>query len=341
MWIRQITAITFLAAAAGGCLNVNVPQIPDVNIGNNSSANVGTYVPPSGSVPEGPLPPAPAAGAPVGLYAPDLLAYPDTDVAVTVVVAAQVDPRWAQGATVTFYLGEKPVASGAFNEDGVAAATWRTHRPGEYQLSARVTAVARRDQDPLLRAAPATMLACVRPKDAQLVVIDLDSLTPQAPTVVGRLAGRYTIVYAATRSALSGGAAKDWLRNQGYPPGPLLVAGVKEFAPGGGVFKTARVKDLTRLYSNIRAGVTDKLSDAEEYAQRGSGAILFPRYKADAKGMRKFAKELEKLKARNRVEVVSTWEQVEQILTGRASYPAEAHAAWLRQEAFRMDGKRD
>ena len=113
------------------------------------------------------------------------------------------------------------------------------------------------------------------------------------------------------------------------------------FAPGGGVFKTARVKDLTGLYSHIRAGVTDKLSDAEEYAERGSSAILFPRYKADAKGMRKAAKELEKLKARGRVQVVTSWEQAEQVLAGSASYPVEAFASWLRQEAFRMDGKRD
>lgn len=338
MWIRRIVAMAFLAASAGGCLNINVPQIPDVNIGNNSSANVGTYGPPPGPVAEGPA--APAIAGPLRLYAPDMLAYPGTEVAMTAVVVAQGDVRWTQGATVTFFHGEKALASAPVNEDGVASAGWRTPGPGDYHLSARITA-ARPGQEALTRAAPVSMLACVRPREAHLVVIDLDSLTPQAPAVVARLARQFTIVYAGTRSALGEGAAKDWLRAQGYPHGPLLAAGLKEFAAGGGVFKTARVKDLTKTYPNVRAGVTDKISDAEEYAERGSNAILFPRYKADAKGMRKAAKELEKLKARHRVQVVTSWEQVEQVLAGTAAYPAESFAGWLRQEAFRMDGKRD
>ncbi|MEI7837462.1 MAG: hypothetical protein WCK05_13770 [Planctomycetota bacterium] len=341
MWIRRIVAMAFLASATGGCFNINVPQIPDVNIGNNSSANVGAYGPPPGPVVEGPAAPMPGAVAvPVRLYAPDMLAYPGTEVAMTAVVVAPGDVRWTQGATVTFFHGDRALASAPVNEDGLAAAGWRTPGPGDYHLSARVTA-ARPGQDPLLRAAHVSMLACVRPREAHLVVVDLDSLTPQAPAIVARLAKQFTIVYAGTRSALGEGAAKDWLRAQGYPHGPLLAAGLKEFAAGAGVFKTARVKDLTKTYPNIRAGVTDKISDAEEYAERGSNAILFPRYKADAKGMRKAAKELEKLKARNRVQVVTSWPQVEQVLAGGASYPAEAFAAWLRQEAFGMDGKRD
>ena len=75
--------------------------------------------------------------------------------------------------------------------------------------------------------------------------------------------------------------SKGWLRQQGYPPGVLLVSKMSQALGDSGEYKTARLAALKESFPNIKIGIGDKVSDAQAYLENGLETYLIPHYEDD------------------------------------------------------------
>ena len=285
-------------------------------------------------------------------YAFDTLAYPNTPVDLVVKLQTVRRAKGISGVEVGFGDGDKLLGTAETDDSGVAKLTWTPPTEGDYKLQARIRKASGDASADLLRTAPAPLLVSARAKGTRFVVIDLDHTVvdssffrvlvggakPMADSVAvtNRIAKKYSLIYLTHRPDLLTRKSKQWLREHGYPSGPLLVSELRESLGDSGKFKTARLKDVRKLYSNVAIGIGDKYSDAQAYVDNGLTAYLIPHYKQKPKDMLKTAKQVRRLEGKGRLNVVSGWKQIEQGIFGSKKFAPKVFAGNLEKSARKL-----
>lgn len=274
----------------------------------------------------------------------DRLALPGESVEVT--ARLQVGDLLAteRGYVVLFDYRGRPYKAAQTDAAGKATVTFTPPETGDYVLRTRVAPVGLAQEPPQARDA---RIVC-RPADEPMVVVDLDKTLvasgfdqvlvgdPQpmdgSVEVIRRLAEEHTIIYLTHRPDLFGPKSKSWLTEQGYPPGPVLLASIGGFLAGSGEYKTRELERLQDRFTNIRAGFGDKVSDAAAYHARGLRSFLIVPIPDAAEDVRDLAVQIHALD--ESIEVVTDWDQVAGALWRGERYPKSAMVRRLRDIAW-------
>jgi hypothetical protein len=284
----------------------------------------------------------------------DTLAYPKSPVDLAVKLLSPHTLKPLAGVTVAFTRDTWVAARVTTDAEGIACFRWTPPQAGNYTFTARVVAVPDVAHAELLALSPAEVLVAAREKDARLFVIDLDHTVvdsgflrvladggkamPDSVAVTNRLAGQYGIVYLTNRPDLLIRRSKAFLKDNGYPPGPLLASRLKNVL-GGGSFKMTKLADLRKAFPGAVAGVGDTLADAQAYTANGMTAYLILPWKDKPSDLRKLAAELRALHEPARLQVVANWRELEQAVFQGLSFPPQAFADRLARRAQQLEAK--
>lgn len=237
--------------------------------------------------------------------------------------------RGRPGLAVRFYRGGELYKVAETDANGVATVAFTPPAEGDYLFQAAVAPAGMAGDLPQ----PAPLLLACRKPDTPLAIVDLDKTivasgfeavlagNPQpmagSQGVLARLARTHTVVYLTHRPDFFTRKSRDWLREQQYPIGPLLLSTRSQFLSGSGRYKAAAIAHLQRDFGRVEIGIGDKISDARAYHESGMKAILIYHVSASAEPARRQreAKELESLPAE--VQVVSNWAEVADALAGK------------------------
>jgi len=288
-------------------------------------------------------------------YAFDTLAYPRQPVELAAKLLAARDLKPIPGATVAIYQGDYLAGRVETGADGIARLSWTPPQQGNYAFLAKIVAVPDEAYQPLLQIEPVSLLVAARPKETPFVVVDLDHTVvdssffrvllggarPMADSVevLERISERYGILYLTHRPDLLTRRSKDWLIDNRYPRGPLLVSEMKDVFDSG-EFKTAKLSEVRKAFPGVSIGIGDKLTDAQAYVNNGLTAYLIPDYdREDPDEMRDMARSVRKLRGGGRLHVVSGWREIEESLFRGRAYPPEAFARGLEAQATRIEAE--
>lgn len=127
----------------------------------------------------------------------------------------------------------------------------------------------------------------VWPKESRILITDVDGTisnlsllrvpftsnrdTPPVPGSVealAQLARSYKIIYLTSRDEVLFEKTRAWLREKGFPPGPLFCRDF-HLTTDQATFKRQFIHDLRKRYPNVVAGVGDQPSDAKAYLGNG------------------------------------------------------------------------
>lgn len=302
------------------------------------------------------------AGAEDGVlfYGYDTLAYPGKEVDLVARLRLLEGLIDIPDVTLGFYLDDTFLGKAVTDDDGRATISWTPPRQGDYSLRVKVLAKPRNQEKDLTALTPARLFVAARPKDIPIAIVDLDHTVvqsgfarvllggarpmPHSQDVLKRLSKKHTIVYLTHRPNLLSNKSKNWLINNGYVRGPLLMSDLADVFGDSGKFKTARLKALRKTFPNVQLGIGDKLSDAAAYAANGVTAYLIPHYDDEPKAMREMATELGVLRRQvdneKHLNVVGGWKEIEQGIFEDKHYPAESYIKSLRSRADRGDTDR-
>ncbi len=258
------------------------------------------------------------------------------------------------GHLVSFYRDGKLFDSVRTDDEGVATVEFTPPEPGDYRFEVKVSADKLEDTPPATR----TLLVACRSADAPIAVVDLDktvvasgfhmvllgepSAMPGSQAVLDRLAENYTIVYLTHRPEQLGPKSKAWLVRKRFPPGPVLLAGISQFIKGSGAYKTDAISELRNRFSDIQIGIGDKISDAAAYYDNGLETFLIIKVPDDddADDYSELADKLATLP--DGVQVVTGWDQIDEVLFAGASHPRSAMEGRLRRlAAMRLSREQD
>lgn len=287
-------------------------------------------------------------------YAYDTLAYPAEPVDLIARALSVKKLKYTKGVTVEFLLGKESLGQATSGDDGVAKISWTPPRAGDYEITAKITAVEDDEFENLLDVSPAPLLVAARAKDARFVVIDLDHTVvassfarvlfaqaepmPKAADMVKRLGKDYSIIYLTHRPNLLTTKSKGWLADNGFPAAPLLVSTLTQAIGDSGKFKTARLKSLRKQFPGVAIGIGDKLSDAKAYVDNGLKAYFIPNYDRSGdneKDLRKLSRQLRQLN--QNVQVVDNWDQIEAGIYADKKFPPKAYADRLDARAKQIE----
>lgn len=258
------------------------------------------------------------------------------------------------GHLVSFYRDGEIFDSARTDAEGFATVQFTPSEPGDYRFEVKVSADKLTDTPPATR----TLLVACRSADAPIAIVDLDKTVVASgfhtvllgepiamlgsQRVLDRLAEKYTIVYLTHRPDQLGPKSKAWLMRKKFPPGPVLLAGIRQFIKGSGAYKTAAISELRNRFSNIQIGIGDKISDAAAYYDNGLRSFLIIEVPEDedADDYTKLADKLATLP--DGVQVVTGWDQIDEALFAGASHPRSAMEGRLRQLAsIRLSREKD
>lgn len=253
----------------------------------------------------------------------DRLALPGEEVQLKTRIQAGDFLQDQPGLVVRYYHDGELYRATETNDEGVAQVAFTPEKPGDYIFRAEVSAVGLPDTPPK----PLDILVACRESDAPMVVIDMDKTLvasgfhrviagdPEpmegSVEVVSRLANRTTIVYLTHRPEYFGPKSKQWVRDNGYPRGPMLLSSVGGFVKGSRAFKSERLAQLGKRFKALEVGVGDKVGDALAYHENDLQAYLIPPIDYDdatADELRTWADEIYELP--DAVQVVYGWDEV-------------------------------
>ena len=293
-----------------------------------------------------------AAEGGVLFYSFDTLAYPGEPVDLAARAQLLKRMKGIEGVTVSFLDGDKLLGCAHTDASGLAKLAWTPPRPGDYKLTAAIASLPEGVDEAILKLSPAPLLAAARAKDTEFVVIDLDHTvvdssffhvllgnpTPMANSVevTKRIAKSYSIIYLTHRPDLLTQKSKAWLDRHGYPTGPLLVSELTDAFGDSGKFKTAKLKAVKKSYPNVKFGIGDKLSDAQAYVDNGLTAYLIPHYKEKPEDMSEMARDIRKLRGRDRLNVVDGWREIEMGVFKGRSYKPSTYVGRLERRAKQL-----
>lgn len=113
-----------------------------------------------------------------------------------------------------------------------------------------------------------------------LTSIQNSPVVPGAPEALSRLAADHRIVYLTARDDALFNKTRAWLALKGFPRGPLLVwdwtikNGLGISNTSQRVYKEARLRTLKSQFPNLKAGIGNKVGDAQAYASVGMRAVM-------------------------------------------------------------------
>ncbi len=256
--------------------------------------------------------------------------------------------RGRAGYVVRFYRDGKLFKAAQTGPDGVATAYFVPPAPGDYRFTADLSPIGFAGAPP---ASQSLLVAC-RSADEPIVVTDLDwtvvasgfhkvligQAAPMARSaeVLERLSKDHSIVYLTHRPDYFGVKSRQWLKTNGYPSGPLLLASVGGFLKGSGAFKTEMLAAMGRKFKRIDIAMGDKVSDAQAYFDNGIRSFLIVQIPDgnDSTPYTQLADDIATLD--DKVQVVTGWDQIEKAIFAGASYPRSQTEAQLRKLAAEL-----
>ena len=290
-------------------------------------------------------------------YAHDVLTYPNEPVELVAEVRLAKMLVDVGGVSVGFYLDSELIGMDRTDKSGRAGISWTPAKAGNFLFTARITAVPDKDYKDMLEISPAPLLVAAREKDTKFVVIDLDhtvvsssffvvliggaSPMPGSVRVTREIAKEYGIIYLTQRPNLLTVRSKQWLRDEGFPQGPLLLSDLEQALRGSGRFKTSRLAVVRKSFPNVAIGIGDKPSDAQAYVDNGMRAYLLPHYKEKAKHLRKMAKKIRQLRGQGRLQVVKDWEQIEEGIFKGKQFSPNDFVSYLDRRAEQLQREDD
>jgi hypothetical protein len=160
-------------------------------------------------------------------------------------------------------------------------------------------------------------------------------------SVLHRIARNHQVVYLTHRPDYFSRKSRQWLWENNFPRGPVLLASVSGFLSGSGTYKTNAIRRMQEQFTNIQAGVGDKISDAMAYHRTGLRSFLIVQEPTGERpeAYRELADELSELP--EDIEVVTHWDQVERAFFKGAHYPAGDTVKRLRKRAETLAKKSD
>jgi len=283
------------------------------------------------------------------LTARDVLALPDEEATLRAGLESGSFLHDTPGIPIRFQCEGRLNCVAVTDEEGHATAPFRPPGPGDYLVTVSVEPMTLKEAPPQ----PVTLLVACRQADEPLAVVDLDKTLvasgfksvlwgdprpmPRSMEVMRRLAKERTIIYLTHRADFLGPKSKAWLRDFGYPHGPLLAANIREVFEKSGSYKTAVLQGLRQRFCGPAIGIGDQISDALAYERSGvEPFLLLPAPPgAGASELRNLADSLQALP--EGAQVAANWTEIEQVLFGGQSHPRAAVQAELRQRADELD----
>lgn len=285
------------------------------------------------------------------LYGFDRLALPGETISLEARLQRGRFLNDVERAEIVFSVDSRQIGRGLTDDEGIARIAFTPEGPGNVRIRLSVQA-GQVDRPP---PAPTELLVACRPAEEPLLIVDIDKTLvasnfeqvlngsaqamPHSAAVLGRLADGHTIVYMTFRPDHLNRNTTNWLAEQGYPSGPLLMARFSDLFGGNREYRTQRVAAIAERYENISLGIGDKISDAWAYVDNGiAAAVIVDLHGFDkAEDVRERAEELAELP--DDVDVVSNWQQVEEVLRGGAQFPAAAMIRRLNALAAEMESR--
>jgi hypothetical protein len=235
--------------------------------------------------------------------------------------------------------------------DGVALAAYAPEAPGDYVFRIEV-APAGLDTPP---PEPRDLLVACRERRTRMVIVDMDKTVvasgfdtvlvgdpepmPNSADLLKELAQDHTIVYLTHRPEYFGPKSKAWLREQGYPRGPVILSSVSGFISGSGTFKTRQIAGMKELFPRIEIGIGDKLSDARAYYDNGLESFLILPIPEDGDAEEYEALAIEVSELPSEIHVVFDWREIEQTLKEGRAFPPSRMVQHLEELAQRKEAE--
>jgi hypothetical protein len=282
------------------------------------------------------------------LLADDVLCRPGEEITLAASLRGGFRLEGVEGVRIQFHLDQRRIDQVTSNADGDVQTRWTAPaEPGDYAIRVRVKPDDQpEDEDD--HTPPTRLLVAVRKAETPLAIVDLDKTLvasgfhrvllgagpePMAGSkvVLARLARTHTIVYLTHRPDFLGPTSKTWLDRHGYPTGPLLTSTLGGLIEGSGPFKTRRLTDLSKHFTNLTVGIGDKISDARAYAALGLTSVLILPVdwsEDDPEDFEDLASDLAALP--EAVHVVTNWAEVSAILFEGARRPPDPMIRRLR-----------
>lgn len=205
----------------------------------------------------------------------------------------EYEPAWglrknAEGIPVRFFIDGREIGRAKTDEEGLAALE-RKVAPGVTTFEARAESAI----------GPARATGRVFRWEAERVIIavdidhtlartDYDSLIrpdeeedsgtlKHSAATLRDLAADFHILYLTGRPRMLLDKTRAWLRERGYPDGPVITSrGLREMLRPG-AFKTRELRKLRSQWPTLRIGVGDKAGDAEAYGVNGMLTLIMAR----------------------------------------------------------------
>jgi hypothetical protein len=249
------------------------------------------------------------------------------------------------GWVIRFHRGDALFKASATEGDGSATVLFTPDDPGETTFTASVSPMGLQHAPPEAR----TFTVYARPPETPIVLCDLDKTVvatgfetvlmgnpkpmDRSAAVLHRIARNHQVVYLTHRPDYFSVKSRQWLWENDFPRGPVLLASVSGFLSGSGAYKTRAIRQMQEQFTNIQAGVGDKVSDAMAYHDTGLRSFLIVQEPTgdDPEPYRELADTLAELP--EAVEVVTHWNQVEEAFFNEVHYPAKDMVKDLRSRA--------
>jgi len=284
-------------------------------------------------------------------YGYDRLTYPGEPVDLTARVRWVRTMKDVPGVTIEFRQGDNVLGRAKTDEDGVARLEWKPPKAGDYEFTADIYAVPDPDYNEMLQVTPAPLVISARPKQTRFVVIDLDRTVVDASffrvivggarsmsgaaSAVAELARTREVIYLTHRPDVLMVKSRNWLKQEGFPRGTLMVSRLSQAFGSSGKFKAQQIRTLRMMFPGVEIGIGDKISDAEAYVANGMTAYLIPHYdRDDEEDCRELAEKINKIN--KDIQVVDTWEQVLDGIQRGRKFPAGTYARNLRKRADQL-----
>lgn len=256
-----------------------------------------------------------------------------------------------EGVLIRFLHEGRFVALSRTDDEGYARATFTAEETGDYNLTAEVLPGQLTGQAP----EPAPIFVCIREPSEKIIIVDIDKTLvassfdevlagtaqpmPDSKEALHELAKDNTVLYLTLRLDYFGPKTKQWLDQQGYPPGPLWVARFHGLFQGNRDYRRSRIQQLRTTYARVHTGFGDKISDAVAYLANEMTAVLLirPEKLDEPDDLRELADAVAALP--QRVIVVSGWRQARDGLNGSEKFTPHRMSGRLRSRAEQLERK--
>jgi hypothetical protein len=286
----------------------------------------------------------------VVLYGLDILTTPGSRVQLQARLRSPRSLEGIEGVRISFSENGRLLGEAITDESGVAAIDCSIRTAGAHVIDIVPTKLPRDIDDDYNQAlhARARMLVDAQAAGAKFIVVDLDHTLVDASggnvltksdsremahavDVMGRIGESYHVIYLTHRPQAMTVKSGLWLKDHHLPVGVLISARGKEMLESNEKYKSAVLAELRASYAGLEIGVGDEASDATAYVENGMTAYLMPHCNPDTDACRKLAREILALPHKDRVQVVTGWEQVEQGILNHRRFPAEDYAKGLEK----------